>query len=65
MACAVVSDQGDCLLGDGRAVAAGGMAVLASSGGVDEEQLEAAIRHNPAGNAAERTPVLLVRSLSV
>lgn len=41
------------------------MAVLASSGGVDEEQLKAAIRHNPAGNAAERTPVLLVRGLSV
>lgn len=39
------------------------MAVLASCGGVDKERLKAAIKHNPAGNAAERTPVMLVRGI--
>jgi hypothetical protein len=39
----------------------GRVKVLASSPGCDEELLERALRPNPAGNANERTPLVLVR----
>jgi hypothetical protein len=35
--------------------------VLAASRGCSEELLERALRPNPAGNANERTPLVLVR----
>ena len=39
----------------------GRVKVLASSQGCDEELLHRALRPNPAGNANERTPLVLVR----
>ena len=39
----------------------GRVKVLASSRGCDEELLQRALRPNPAGNANERTPLVLVR----
>jgi len=39
----------------------GRVKVLASSPGCDEALLERALRPNPAGNANERTPLVLVR----
>ena len=39
----------------------GRVKVLASSHGCDEELLQRALRPNPAGNANERTPLVLVR----
>ena len=39
----------------------GRVKVLASSAGCDEELLHRALRPNPAGNANERTPLVLVR----
>jgi len=39
----------------------GRVKVLASSEGCDEELLHRALRPNPAGNANERTPLVLVR----
>ncbi len=39
----------------------GRVKVLAASGGTDEELLHRALRPNPAGNANERTPLVLVR----
>ena len=39
----------------------GRVKVLASSVGCDESLLERALRPNPAGNANERTPLVLVR----
>jgi hypothetical protein len=39
----------------------GRVKVLAASRGCDEELLQRALRPNPAGNANERTPLVLVR----
>jgi hypothetical protein len=39
----------------------GRVKVLAASGGTDEALLMRALRPNPAGNANERTPLVLVR----
>ena len=39
------------------------MKVLAASKGVDIEKLMDALKHNPAGNAAEQTPIVLVRGI--
>jgi hypothetical protein len=39
----------------------GRVKVLASSSGCDEALLERALRPNPAGNANERTPLVVVR----
>jgi len=39
----------------------GRVKVLASSRGCDEELLQRALKPNPAGNANERTPLVLVR----
>ena len=41
--------------------AAGRVKVLASSRGCDQELLHRALKPNPAGNANERTPLVLVR----
>ncbi len=41
----------------------GRVKVLAASAGCDEELLQRALRPNPAGNANERTPLVLVRPL--
>ena len=53
------------LLGVGVAVVdvndLGRVKVLAASRGCDEELLQRALRPNPAGNANERTPIVLVR----
>lgn len=38
------------------------MAVLAVSKGVDVKVVSDAIQHNPAGNAAEQTPIVLLRT---
>ncbi|KAL3684912.1 hypothetical protein R1sor_002934 [Riccia sorocarpa] len=35
--------------------------ILAASKGVDSKRLEAALRHNPAGNGDEQTPIVIVR----
>ncbi|KAL2643336.1 hypothetical protein R1flu_010923 [Riccia fluitans] len=35
--------------------------ILAASKGIDHKQLEAALRHNPAGNSDEQTPIVLIR----
>ena len=53
-------------IGDGDAAVVdvndlGRVKVLASSPGCDEALLERALRPNPAGNANERTPLVLVR----
>jgi hypothetical protein len=39
----------------------GEVSVLATSPGVEEELVEQALRKNPAGNAAEQTPIVLIR----
>jgi hypothetical protein len=39
----------------------GRVKVLAASRGCDQELLQRALRPNPAGNANERTPLVLVR----
>jgi hypothetical protein len=44
---------------------AGGLKILASSKNIDAAQLALALKHNPAGNAAEQTPIVLIRGIPV